>query len=269
MKQQDVITALAALAQDSRLAIYRLLVKRGPEGYAAGEISERLEIAGPSLSFHLKELARAGLVTARKDGRFIYYSARLRAHERPGGLPDRELLQPGRRVRPGLRAGQHDRTQEEIRVTRPGSDLQRAVPVHRQLVPIDPGRGHVQSSGAARLAGHERGQQAHRQGPSAVAGIARPRGHFDRRLPQQVLGRPARGARHRHHGLRQRGGETCPVYLGPVLRTHWGVDDPAHATGTDAEIDAAFMRAYRTLRARIEAFLALPLDAADDWIERG
>lgn len=54
-------------------------------------------------------------------------------------------------------------------------------------------------------------------------------------------------------------GETCPVYLGPVLRTHWGVDDPAHAAGTDAEIDAAFMRAYRTLRARIEAFLALPL----------
>ena len=55
-------------------------------------------------------------------------------------------------------------------------------------------------------------------------------------------------------------GETCPVYLGPVLRTHWGVDDPAHATGTDAEIDAAFMRAYQTLRARIEAFLALPLE---------
>jgi len=55
-------------------------------------------------------------------------------------------------------------------------------------------------------------------------------------------------------------GETCPAYLGPVLRTHWGVDDPAHATGTDAEIDAAFMKAHRTLRARIEAFLELPLD---------
>ncbi|WP_018152751.1 arsenate reductase ArsC [Leeia oryzae] len=54
-------------------------------------------------------------------------------------------------------------------------------------------------------------------------------------------------------------GETCPAYLGPVLRTHWGVEDPAHATGTDAEIDAAFMTAYRILRARIEAFLALPL----------
>ena len=53
--------------------------------------------------------------------------------------------------------------------------------------------------------------------------------------------------------------ETCPAYLGPVLRTHWGVEDPAHATGTDEEIDAAFMTAYRILRARIEAFFALPL----------
>jgi arsenate reductase len=60
-------------------------------------------------------------------------------------------------------------------------------------------------------------------------------------------------------------GETCPAYLGPVLRTHWGVDDPAHATGTDAEIDAAFQHANRVLRARIEAFFALPLEtlAAD------
>ncbi len=54
-------------------------------------------------------------------------------------------------------------------------------------------------------------------------------------------------------------GETCPAYLGPVLRAHWGVEDPAHATGTDEEIDAAFMLAYRILRARIEAFFALPL----------
>ncbi len=60
-------------------------------------------------------------------------------------------------------------------------------------------------------------------------------------------------------------GEACPAYLGPALRAHWGVDDPAHATGTDAEIDAQFIAAYRTLRHRIEAFLALPLrDLRDD-----
>jgi arsenate reductase len=54
--------------------------------------------------------------------------------------------------------------------------------------------------------------------------------------------------------------ETCPAYLGPVLRSHWGVEDPAHATGTDEEIDAAFVKAYSILRARIEAFFALPLE---------
>ena len=54
-------------------------------------------------------------------------------------------------------------------------------------------------------------------------------------------------------------GETCPVYLGRAVRSHWGVEDPAYATGTDAEINAAFMAVYRILRARIEAFLALPL----------
>lgn len=60
-------------------------------------------------------------------------------------------------------------------------------------------------------------------------------------------------------------GEACPAYLssnngGNVLRTHWGVEDPAHATGTDADIDAAFMTAYTILRKRIEAFFALPLE---------
>jgi len=55
-------------------------------------------------------------------------------------------------------------------------------------------------------------------------------------------------------------GETCPAYLGPVLRTHWGVEDPGHVTGTEAEINAAFRQTYRILRTRIEAFLALPLN---------
>jgi arsenate reductase len=54
-------------------------------------------------------------------------------------------------------------------------------------------------------------------------------------------------------------GETCPAYLGQVLRTHWGVEDPSHVVGTEGEIDTAFEQAYAILRARIETFLALPL----------
>ena len=56
-------------------------------------------------------------------------------------------------------------------------------------------------------------------------------------------------------------GETCPAYLGNVVRTHWGVADPAKATGTEAEIEASFEQAYQVLRKRIEAFLALPIGA--------
>lgn len=55
-------------------------------------------------------------------------------------------------------------------------------------------------------------------------------------------------------------GETCPAYLGPVLRTHWGVEDPGHVVGTEDEITAAFEHTYAIIRGRIEAFLALPLD---------
>jgi arsenate reductase (thioredoxin) len=55
-------------------------------------------------------------------------------------------------------------------------------------------------------------------------------------------------------------GEECPAYLSPALRAHWGVDDPGHVSGTEEEIEAAFMHAYRVLRARIEAFFALPLE---------
>jgi arsenate reductase len=62
--------------------------------------------------------------------------------------------------------------------------------------------------------------------------------------------------------------ETCPVYLGGALRSHWGVEDPAHAEGTEEEIKAAFMTAYRILRHRIEQFLALPLDELKDDRER-
>ena len=74
MKSLAVVESLAALAQESRLALFRLLVKRGPEGYTPSQLSEKLDVPGPTLSFHLKELQRAELIKARREGRFLYYS---------------------------------------------------------------------------------------------------------------------------------------------------------------------------------------------------
>ena len=73
----EVVTALGALAQESRLAVFRLLVRRGPDGFTPSVIAQRLDIAGPTLSFHLKELQHAGLVSARREGRFLFYAARF------------------------------------------------------------------------------------------------------------------------------------------------------------------------------------------------
>ncbi len=75
MEAKAVITALTALAHATRLAIFRRLVQAGPDGLAAGRLAEALAVPASSLSFHLKELCHAGLVTSRQDGRFVIYSA--------------------------------------------------------------------------------------------------------------------------------------------------------------------------------------------------
>lgn len=75
METTQALAALAALAQESRLAIFRLLIQAGPPGLPAGKIGEALGIASSALSFHLKELVHANLVGARQEGRFVIYTA--------------------------------------------------------------------------------------------------------------------------------------------------------------------------------------------------
>jgi ArsR family transcriptional regulator, arsenate/arsenite/antimonite-responsive transcriptional repressor len=74
MEIREAVTSLAALAQETRLSIFRLLVEAGPDGQSAGRIGEKLEVPAATLSFHLKELSRAGLVSARQEKQFIYYA---------------------------------------------------------------------------------------------------------------------------------------------------------------------------------------------------
>ena len=83
MEQTDVVTALAALAQENRLDVYRLLVQAGPAGMAAGAIAEQLGIAPNTLTFHFDRLRHAGLVGVRREGRSMIYMAR---YERMNGL---------------------------------------------------------------------------------------------------------------------------------------------------------------------------------------
>lgn len=79
MKPSDAVHALAALAQETRLAVFRLLVEAGPEGMNAGAIADAIGIPAATLSFHIAQLARAGLVASRQESRFIFYSAHFAA----------------------------------------------------------------------------------------------------------------------------------------------------------------------------------------------
>lgn len=79
MDTQQAITQLAAIAQEARLEIFRTLVQSGPDGLAAGALSQQLGIPSSTLSFHLKELSHAGMIHARQESRFIYYSANYQA----------------------------------------------------------------------------------------------------------------------------------------------------------------------------------------------
>ena len=76
MKSEQALGSLSALAQETRLAIFRRLVRTGPDGESAGSIAAALETPAPTLSFHLKELERAGLITQRRESRSLIYAAR-------------------------------------------------------------------------------------------------------------------------------------------------------------------------------------------------
>lgn len=79
MEKSQAIEALAALAHDTRLEVFRLLVRRGPDGVPAGDISSELDLVPATLSFHLNSLRHAGLVFPRRAGRQVFYSARYEA----------------------------------------------------------------------------------------------------------------------------------------------------------------------------------------------
>jgi ArsR family transcriptional regulator, arsenate/arsenite/antimonite-responsive transcriptional repressor len=79
METSNAVAALAALAQDNRLDVFRLLVQAGPQGMAAGHIAEKLALAPNTLTFHFDRLKGAGLVTVRRDGRSMIYAARYDA----------------------------------------------------------------------------------------------------------------------------------------------------------------------------------------------
>ncbi len=228
MDSETAVPALAALAQPSRLAVFRWLVELGPDGACPGDIAEKLAIPAATLSFHLKALQRAGLIESDKSGRFIRYRAEFRSDAGPGRFPEQRLLRRGSfQVRAGA-----------------GIDLTMPSPAARPSL--------SSRMGAVRALPHALGGAVHGPGPRAwkllSGGIRNPwriaarrhqpagrRADLDHDHPDAAEDRFRRHgrssaalARHRRDGVRQLGDQT-------VLDGAAGLDlHPARVCGVPA-----------------------------------
>lgn len=266
MSKTGIIAALAALAQETRLEIFRLLAERGPAGMPAGEIGDRLRLPSPTLSFHLNQLRHARLVTSRRLSRLIIYRARLRTMN---VLMEylAEHCSLGRIENP------------------PSAIPKRATTAARQFNVL-----FLCTSNSARSIMAESAMNRWGAGRfQAFSAGSKPRGTVHP-ITLEVL----KDLKYETDGLRSKdwsefarpdrapldfvltlcdraAAEVCPAWPGQPVRAHWGVPDPVAVVGTAAAKRRAFTRVYRELEQRIRIFAALPIEtlerfALERWV---
>ena len=259
MEKSAVLDALAGLAQETRLDIYRLLVPAGAAGLAAGRIAQALGLPAATLSFHLAHLRQAGLVGLRREGRSLIYAADYAAMNgliaflaenccgRPACVPACDPL-PASESRM--------RTPYNVLFLCTGNSA-RSILAESLLNHLGGGRFRAFSAGSF-PSGAVR--------PEALA-LLREQG-----LPTEGLRSKswnefaAPGAPEMDFVFTvcdQAAGETCPLWPGHPVTAHWGIPDPAGATGSQAVVMLGFRAAARALETRIRLFLALPVETLD------
>lgn len=268
MREREALDALSALSQETRLRILRLLVRSHDAGLASGAIAEAVGVSASNISFHLSLLERAGLLESRREGRSILYRARVAAiadlarflfDDCCGGRP--EACAP---VRDAL--------------ARPASaPPAAALPRERVFDVLFLCTGNSARSIMAEAILAREGAGRFR----AFSAGSHPRGEVDPMALRvlEALDYPTQGLRSKHWSEFARldaprldfvftvcdaaAGESCPAWLGRPVSAHWGIEDPAAATGEPFERERAFARAFRYLRNRITAFVALPVARLD------
>jgi ArsR family transcriptional regulator, arsenate/arsenite/antimonite-responsive transcriptional repressor / arsenate reductase (thioredoxin) len=265
MTKANIVAALAALAQETRLEILRLLVERGSGGMPAGEIGDRLKLPSPTLSFHLNQLRHAGLVDSQRQSRLIIYNAKLRTmDDLLGYLSDKCCADRPLKTAPVL-------------AHRPPA------PKHLYNVLFLCTRNSARSI-MAECAMNRWGEGRFR----AFSAGNKPRGEVHP-ITVQVL----KQFGYETNGLSSKSwaeyaqpdspkldfvftlcdraaAETCPTWPGQPIRAHWGVEDPVAVFGRSAR-RKAFVKAYMEVEQRIRIFAALPVEmlerfALEHWV---
>jgi len=256
------ITAFATLGHAGRLSVFRLLMRHAPQGVRPTEIAGALDLKQNTLSHHLSDLERAGLVRSDRQGRSLFYSVDL---ERTGMLVT-YLVDDCCRGRPELCASLPAHMMFSPQRQETGmfnvlfictSNSARSIFAEALLNDMGQGRFRAYSAGTIpRGTPHPRALDLLRQAGLSGAGLrSKDLSEFE--------GAGAPVMDFVFTVCDRAASEECPPWPGHPLSAHWGIPDPVKETGTEAEQALAFAAAFDALRRRIGAFVALPMDQLD------
>jgi protein-tyrosine-phosphatase/DNA-binding transcriptional ArsR family regulator len=271
MDEAQVIRALGALAQETRLRLFRLLVVAGPQGLTPGSMAETLGASGTVLSFHLKELHAAGLVQVQRQGRHQIYRAAITPMNELLSYLTAHCCQGEFCLEPPLldctaSCSVSSTHQESFTMSKPSvynvlfictHNSARSIMAEALLNQLGAGKFRAYSAGS-RPASHVH--------PQALALLQR------HKIPTEGLrsknweefAQP--DAPQMDFVLTvcdQAAGETCPLWPGQPMSAHWGLQDPASVPNSPENVEKAFSEVFRLLHRRISLFLSLPLTKLD------
>ena len=258
--------ALAALGHPGRLAVFRLLARRAPQGVQPSAIAEALGMKRNTLSVHVHALARAGLVTQRREGRAVHYALDL---TRTAALVD-FLVNDCCRGRPELCT---PLAAPALRRLEPGETPMPDHPYSVLFICTGNSARSIFAEALLRHLGGDRfralsaGTRPYSELNPFALEVLRQHGHdvsaLRAKTVAEVRGAEAPALDFVFTVCDRAANEECPPWPGQPISAHWGIPDPVTAEGTEAEKALAFRHAYAAMRRRIESFVALPLETLD------
>jgi arsenate reductase len=266
MEEKRAVDAFAALSQETRLRIVRLLVGAGPNGLAAGQIGQAVGASSSNVSFHLAQLEHAGLVTSRREARSIIYSASVSGlsglvgfllRDCCGGRPElcAPAIIPSSLVGPARQDPMPPRVFNVLFLCTGNS----ARSIMAEVILNRLGNGRFQ----AHSAGSQPRGQVNRFAIRALEGFGFPTDGLRSKSWEEFAAPDAPEMDFVFTVCDSAAGEICPVWPGQPISAHWGIEDPALVEGADIVKEAAFVQAAKYLRNRISAFAALPVGSLD------
>ena len=265
MTKANVVAALGALAQETRLDIFRLLVERGPEGMTAGEIGERLRLPSPTLSFHLNQLRNTGLITSRRQSRLIIYGAKFRTmNSLIEYLTENCCAGEADNVIHGHPKGYKPARQFNVLFLCTNNSA-RSIMAECAMNRWGGGRFHAFSAGSnPRGAVHPITLEVLDELEYETGGL--------RSKDWNEFAQPGSPSLDFVFTLCDRAAaEICPSWPGQPIRAHWGVQDPVLVVDSSGSKRKAFVKVYAELEQRIRIFTALPIEtlgrfALERWV---